>query len=223
MLLAAGRGERMRPLTDVEPKPLLRVGGKPLIEYHLERLAGAGFREVIINTAWLGARIEAALGGGERFGLSITYSHERPEALETGGGIFRALPLLGPGPFLVVNGDVWTDIDFAALRRDPPVNSLAHIVLVKNPPQHARGDFRLENGWVAEGEGLRHTYSGIGIYRPEFFAGCSPGKFPMLPLMRRAIAARELSGELHTGRWNDIGTVGRLQALDAELMQAKVS
>ena len=223
MVLAAGRGERMRPLTDVEPKPLLRVGGKRLIEYHLERLAGAGIREVVINTAWLGDMIEAALGRGERLGLAITYSHERPEALETGGGIFRALPLLGPEPFLVVNGDVWTDVDFAALRRDPPGNSLAHLVLVKNPPQHARGDFRLENGWVAEGEGLRHTYSGIGIYRPEFFDGCSPGKFPMLPLMRRAIAARELSGELHTGRWYDVGTVERLQALDAELLQEKVS
>lgn len=223
MVLAAGRGERMRPLTDVEPKPLLRVGGKRLIEYHLERLAAAGFRDVVINTAWLGDMIEAALGGGERLGLSITYSHERPEALETGGGIFRALPLLGPGPFLLVNGDVWTDVDFTALRRDPPGNSLAHLVLVKNPPQHARGDFRLENGWVAEGDGLRHTYSGIGIYRPEFFDGCSPGKFPMLPLLRRAIAARELSGELHTGRWYDVGTVERLQALDAELMRARVS
>ena len=147
MVLAAGRGERMRPLTDVEPKPLLRVSGKRLIEYHLERLAAAGFRDVVINTAWLGDMIEAALGNGAQLGLAITYSHERPEALETGGGIFRALPLLGPGPFLLVNGDVWTDVDFAALHRDPPGNSLAHIVLVKNPPQHARGDFRLETGW----------------------------------------------------------------------------
>ena len=223
MVLAAGRGERMRPLTDAEPKPLLRVGGKRLVEYHLESLARAGFRDVVINTAWLGDMIEAALGNGARYGLAITYSHERPEALETGGGIFRALPHLAPGPFLLVNGDVWTDVDFSALRRDPPGKSLAHIVLVKNPPQHARGDFRLENGWVAEGEGLRHTYSGIGIYRPEFFAGCTPGKFPMLPLLRRAIAARELSGELHPGRWYDVGTVERLQALDAELTRAKVS
>ena len=223
MVLAAGRGERMRPLTDAEPKPLLRVGGKRLVEYHLESLARAGFRDVVINTAWLGDMIEATLGNGARYGLAITYSHERPEALETGGGIFRALPLLAPGPFLLVNGDVWTDVDFSALRRDPPGKSLAHIVLVKNPPQHARGDFRLENGWVAEGEGLRHTYSGIGIYRPEFFAGCTPGKFPMLPLLRRAIAARELSGELHPGRWYDVGTIERLQALDAELTRAKVS
>jgi MurNAc alpha-1-phosphate uridylyltransferase len=217
MVLAAGRGERMRPLTDAAPKPLLTVGGKRLIDYHLERLAAAGFRHVVINTAWLGDMIEAALGDGARLGLAITYSHERPEALETGGGIFRALPLLGSAPFLLVNGDVWTDIDFAALRRDPPAGSLAHIVLVRNPPQHARGDFVLGHGYVSEGEGPRHTYSGVGIYRPELFAGCEPGKFPLLPVLRRAIAARQLTGELHAGRWYDIGTVERLQALDAEL------
>jgi len=138
LIFAAGRGERMRPLTDTTPKPLLRVGGKRLIEYHLERLAAAGFRDVVINTAWLGDMIETVLGSGKRFGLAITYSHERPEALETGGGIFRALPLLGSAPFLLVNGDVWTDIDFGALRRDPPAGSLAHLVLVRNPPQHLR-------------------------------------------------------------------------------------
>jgi MurNAc alpha-1-phosphate uridylyltransferase len=217
MVLAAGRGERMRPLTDSQPKPLLSVGGKRLIEYHLERLAAAGFRRVVINTAWLGEVIETVVGGGERFGLAITYSHERPEALETGGGIFRALPLLGSAPFLLVNGDVWTDIDFCALRRGPPVGSLAHLVLVPNPPQHARGDFLLEGGKVCEGEGLRYTYSGIGVYRPEFFAGCTPGKFPLLPLLRRAIAGRALSGELHAGRWYDVGTVERLAELDAQL------
>jgi MurNAc alpha-1-phosphate uridylyltransferase len=217
MVLAAGRGERMRPLTDDQPKPLLRVAGKRLIEYHLERLAAGGFREVVINTAWHGDQIEAALGAGAQFGLSITYSRERPEALETGGGILNALPLLGSGPFLLVNGDVWTDIDFGALHRPPPAQSLAHLVLVPNPPQHARGDFLLEQGMVADGEGERRTYSGIGIYTPEFFAGCTPGKFPLLPLLRRAIAARRLSGELHGGRWSDIGTVERLQALDVEL------
>ncbi|HTU68044.1 MAG TPA: nucleotidyltransferase family protein [Steroidobacteraceae bacterium] len=217
MVLAAGRGERMRPLTDREPKPLLRVGGKRLIEYHLERLAKGGFRDVVINTAWLGDMIESALGNGERYGLSITYSHERPEALETGGGIFRALPLLGSAPFLIVNGDVWTDIDLGALHRAPPRNALAHLVLVPNPPQHPRGDFRLEDGFVAEGEGVRHTYSGVGIYTPEFFDGSSPGKFPLLPLLKRAIAQRALSGELHEGRWYDIGTIERLRALDAQL------
>jgi MurNAc alpha-1-phosphate uridylyltransferase len=220
MVLAAGRGERMRPLTDREPKPLLRVGGKRLIDYHLERLAAGGFREVVINTAWLGDLIEATLGDGTRYGLAITYSHERPEALETGGGIHRALPLLGSAPFLLVNGDVWTDIDFGALRREPPAQSLAHLVLVPNPPQHARGDFRLAQGLVAEGEGVRYTYSGIGIFRPEMFADCAPGKFPLLPLLRQAIAQRRLSGQLHGGRWYDIGTVDRLQALDAELAGA---
>jgi N-acetyl-alpha-D-muramate 1-phosphate uridylyltransferase len=176
---------------------------------------------VVINTAWLGDMIPAALGAGGQYGLAITYSHERPEALETGGGIFQALPLLGSGPFLLVNGDVWTDVDLGALRRDPPEGSLAHLVLVRNPPQHPRGDFCLAEGpgggAVSEGEGLRHTYSGVGIYRPEFFAGCTPGKFPLLPLLRRAIAQRALSGELHAGRWYDIGTAERLAALDAEL------
>ena len=217
MVLAAGRGERMRPLTDEQPKPLLQVGGKRLIEYHLERLSAAGFREVVINTGWLGDKIEAALGTGGQFGLAISYSHERPEALETGGGIFKALPLLGSAPFLLVNGDVWTDIDFGALRREPPEGSLAHLVLVPNPPQHARGDFLLTNGVVSEGEGSRQTYSGVGIIRTQLFAGCQPGKFPLLPLLRRAIAERALSGELHAGRWYDIGTTERLAALDAQL------
>jgi len=222
MVLAAGRGERMRPLTDREPKPLLRVGGKRLIEFHLERLAAAGFHQVVINTAWLGDLIEETLGNGARYGLAITYSHERPEALETGGGIHRALPLLGSEPFLIVNGDVWTDIDFGALRT-LRAQALAHLVLVPNPPQHARGDFRLEQGLVEEGEGQRYTYSGIGVFRPALFDGCAPGKFPLLPLLRKAIAARRLSGELHRGRWFDIGTVERLNALDAELAAAKVS
>jgi N-acetyl-alpha-D-muramate 1-phosphate uridylyltransferase len=224
MILAAGRGERMRPFTDREPKPLLRVGGKRLIEYHLERLAAGGFRDVIINTAWLGDTIEAALGSGARYGLSITYSHERPDALETGGGIFNALPLLGSAPFLIVNGDVWTDMDLGVLRHAPPDNSLAHLVLVANPPQHARGDFLLDDGQLSEGPGLRHTYSGVGIYRPELFASCEAGKFPLLPLLRKAIVQRALTGQLHTGRWYDIGTIERLQLLDAQLSQvAKVS
>jgi MurNAc alpha-1-phosphate uridylyltransferase len=223
MVLAAGRGERMRPLTDREPKPLLRVGGRRLIEFHLDRLAAAGFRDIVINTAWLGDLIEAELGDGARYGLAITYSHERPEALETGGGIHRALPLLGSGPFLIVNGDVWTDIDFGALRQALPARSLAHLVLVPNPPQHARGDFRLEQGRVEEGEGERFTYSGIGVFRPALFDACAPGKFPLLPLLREAIAAGRLSGEVHRGRWFDIGTVERLNALDAELSAAKGS
>jgi N-acetyl-alpha-D-muramate 1-phosphate uridylyltransferase len=217
MVLAAGRGERMRPLTDREPKPLLRVGGKRLIEYHLERLAAGGFHEVVINTAWLGDMIETVIGRGERYGLSITYSHERPDALETGGGIFNALPQLGSAPFLLVNGDVWADIDFGALRRAPPRGSLAHLVLVTNPPHHMRGDFLLTDGQVSDGEGTRYTYSGIGIYTPDLFAGSTAGKFPLLPLLRNAIAARALSGELHEGRWYDIGTIERLNALDVQL------
>jgi MurNAc alpha-1-phosphate uridylyltransferase len=217
MILAAGRGERMRPLTDHAPKPLLSVGGKRLIEWHLAHLAAGGFREVVINTAWLGELVEAALGDGSAYGLSITYSHERPEALETGGGIFNALPLLGSAPFLIVNGDVWTDIDFGALARRLPASSLAHLVLVPNPPQHPRGDFVLTNGLVNEGEGSRYTYTGIGVYRPELFADSKPGKFPLLPLLRAAIARGALSGEVHGGRWHDIGTVERLASLDAEL------
>jgi MurNAc alpha-1-phosphate uridylyltransferase len=227
MVLAAGRGDRMRPLTDREPPPLLRVGGKRLIEWHLDRLAAGGFREIVVNTAWLGDMIPSAIGTGEQFGLSITYSHERPEALETGGGIFQALPLLGSAPFLLVNGDVWTDVDFGALRRDPPAGALAHLVLVRNPPQHPRGDFCLaespRQGWLSEDEGSRHTYSGIGIYRPEFFEGCTPGRFPLLPLLLRAISRRALSGELHQGRWYDIGTPERLASLDAELSRKQVS
>jgi N-acetyl-alpha-D-muramate 1-phosphate uridylyltransferase len=219
MILAAGRGERMRPLTDIVPKPLLHVNGERLIEYHLKRLATASLRDIVINTAWLGDLIPAALGDGSRYGVRIKYSHERPAALETGGGVFNALPLLGPGPFLLVNGDVWSDVDFASLSL--PASSLAHIVLVPNPPQHARGDFSLVDRQVREdADGERWTYSGIGVYRPEFFADCSPGKFPMLPLFKRAIGQNALTGEVHRGRWYDIGTPERLTRLDRELRSA---
>jgi MurNAc alpha-1-phosphate uridylyltransferase len=219
MILAAGRGERMRPLTDACPKPLLTVGGQRLLEYHLRGLAAAGFREIVINTAWLGEMIPAAIGDGARYGVTIAYSHERPVALETGGGIFHALPLLGPEPFLLVNGDVWIDIDFQPLRTALAACADAHLVLVHNPPQHARGDFVLEAGLLHEGAGPRYTYSGVGVYRPEFFAGCTPGRFPLLPLLRRAIDAGRLSGQIHPGRWYDIGTPERLAALDEELRQ----
>jgi N-acetyl-alpha-D-muramate 1-phosphate uridylyltransferase len=215
MVLAAGRGERMRPLTDHTPKPLLPVGGRPLIAWHLEALARAGVREVVINLSWLGEQIRAALGTGTAFGLRIAYSEEGPVPLETGGGIFRALPLLGPGPFLVVNGDTWTDVDLAGLAVGPEAD--ARLVLVPNPPHHPRGDFGLEGGRVVEAEAGRHTYSGIGVYRPELFAGCEPGRFPLLPLLRRAIAAGRLEGQLHTGAWHDVGTPERLAALDAAL------
>jgi MurNAc alpha-1-phosphate uridylyltransferase len=211
MVLAAGRGERMRPLTDEVPKPLLPVRGKPLIVHHLERLAGCGVRDVVINVAWLGDRIRAALGDGAAFGVSIRYSDEGSQALETGGGIFRALPWLGSEPFLVVNGDVFTDFDFAALSIAP--ESWAQLLLVPNPMQHPRGDFALEDGRVVETGPMRWTYSGIGLYRTQLFDGCQPGRFPLLPLFRRAMAAGCLSGQIYHGVWSDVGTVERLAAL----------
>jgi len=212
MLLAAGRGERLRPLTDSIPKPLLEVRGEPLVGWHLRALARAGVRDVVINLAWLGAQISARIGDGARYGLRVQYSPEPEGALETGGGIFQALPLLGPGPFLVVNGDTFTDIDFATLAIAP--HELAHLVLVPNPAHHPGGDFALLDGQVqAQGE-PRFTYSGVGVYRPGLFAGCSPGRFPLLPLLRNAIAARALGGELHAGAWTDVGTVERLAALN---------
>lgn len=215
MILAAGRGERMRPLTDKTPKPLLQVGGKRLIEYHLEALAAAGFVEVVINHAHLGEQIEQVLGSGERYGLRIHYSPEGT-ALETGGGIFHALPLLGDAPFLVVNGDVWCDYPFARLKGI--ATSMAHLVMVPNPPQHPHGDFFLHHGKVSEAAGgERLTFSGIGLYHPSLFDGCEGGGFPLAPLLRRAMAAGRVSGERFDGSWFDIGTPERLQQLDRML------
>ncbi|MGH8232507.1 MAG: N-acetylmuramate alpha-1-phosphate uridylyltransferase MurU [Steroidobacteraceae bacterium] len=211
MVLAAGRGERMRPLTDTVPKPLLEVRGKPLIVYHLEKLARLGVRQVVINLAWLGQRIRAALGDGARWNLAIHYSDENGAALETGGGIFQALPWLGSEPFLVVNADVYTDFDFGELRIAP--EALAQLLLVANPVQHPEGDFALLEGRVHEQGGARYTYAGIGLYRAELFAGCSAGRFPLLPLLLRAIAARRLHGQLYQGAWSDVGSVERLAAL----------
>jgi MurNAc alpha-1-phosphate uridylyltransferase len=215
MVMAAGRGERMRPITDTLPKPLVLVAGKPLIGYHLERLAAAGVREVVINLSWLGELIRSALGDGRDFGISIAYSEEGPVPFETGGGIFKALPLLGSGPFLVVNGDTWSDIDYGHLALEDGAHG--RIVLVPNPTHNTRGDFGLEGDVVVDREVDRFTYSGVGVYRPEFFAGCSPGRFPMLPLMKRAISSRVLRGELHRGEWCDVGTPERLAALDADV------
>jgi len=215
MVLAAGRGERMRPVTDTLPKPLVPVAGKPLIGYQLQRLAAAGVREVVINLSWLGERIRSTLGDGRDYGLSIAYSEEGPVPLETGGGIFRALPLLGSGPFLVINGDTWSDIDYSHLVLEDGAHG--RIVLVPNPTHKARGDFGLEGDLVVDREVDRFTYSGVGVYRPEFFAGCSPGKFPMLPLLKRAISSRLLRGELHRGEWCDVGTPERLATLDADV------
>ncbi|HEV7631602.1 MAG TPA: nucleotidyltransferase family protein [Steroidobacteraceae bacterium] len=215
MLLAAGRGERMRPLTDHTPKPLLRVGDRTLIDWHLRKLARAGIREVVINLSWLGDQIRAELGRGGDYGLDIVYSQEPSPPLETGGGLFHALPLLGSDPFLLVNGDVFTDIDFAALAIEPEL--LAQLVLVPNPPHHPAGDFLLHAGRISEQAGESLTYSGIGVLRPELFAGCNPGRFPLLPLLQRARAAGRLGGQKHAGTWLDVGTPERLAELNATL------
>jgi N-acetyl-alpha-D-muramate 1-phosphate uridylyltransferase len=218
MLLAAGRGDRMRPLTDNCPKPLLQVAGKPLIAWHLERLAAAGFTEVVINLSWLGEQIAAALGDGARHGVRIAWSREPWPALETGGGIFNALPLLGPAPFLLVNGDVYTDVDFTCLGLAP--GDLAQLVLVPNPEHHPRGDFWLDGaGRIIAGgsDAQRLTYSGVAVLDPALFEGAEPGRFPLLPWLERAREAGRLGGQRHAGRWLDVGTPERLASLDAEL------
>lgn len=214
MILAAGRGERLRPLTLQTPKPLLMVRGRPLIAWHLASLARMGVREVVINVSWLGEQIRATLGDGAAFGLAVHYSDEGPEPLETGGGIFRALPLLGPDPFLLVNGDIFTDLDPGRLVLEP--DALAHLVLVPNPAHHPRGDFALAAGRIQEAGEPRYTYSGVGVYRPELFAGCSDGRYPLLPLLQRAIALGRLYGEVYTGRWTDVGTPERLAAIERD-------
>jgi MurNAc alpha-1-phosphate uridylyltransferase len=215
MILAAGRGERMRPLTDASPKPLLKVGGKALIEYHIEGLVRAGITDIIINHAWLGEQFEQALGSGARFGARLAYSPEGAKALETGGGIFKALPMLGDGPFVVVNGDIWTDFPFARLTT---LNvDLAHLVLVPNPPQHPNGDFVLDGGFVQSDGEAKLTFSGIGVYRSQLFAGCTAGAFQLAPLLRKAMLSRQVSGERYAGRWFDIGTPQRLEQLDQSL------
>lgn len=217
MILAAGKGERLRPLTLHTPKPLVRAGGIPLIEYHLRALKTAGFTEIVINHAWLGEQIEAFLGDGRQLGLSIRYSPEG-EPLETGGGIFRALPLLGDEPFLVVNGDIWTDCDFTALnssRNGAPIKGLAHLVLVDNPLHHPAGDFALVGGEVRDDASLPGlTYSGIAVLHPRLFATCSEGAFKLAPLLRDAMAKGQVTGEHFTGRWVDVGTHERLAEVE---------
>ncbi|MBC9252458.1 mannose-1-phosphate guanylyltransferase [Pseudomonas alcaligenes] len=217
MILAAGKGERLRPLTLHTPKPLVRAGGVPLIEFHVRALAAAGFSELVINHAWLGQQIEDYLGDGARYGLCIRYSAEG-EPLETGGGISRALPLLGNEPFLVVNGDIWCDYDFAALRR--PLAGLAHLVLVDNPGHHQGGDFQLRDGQVSDAIAGQPslTYSGIAVLHPQLFAGCPAGAFKLAPLLRQAMAAGQVSGERFAGRWVDVGTHERLAEVERLLV-----
>jgi MurNAc alpha-1-phosphate uridylyltransferase len=213
MILAAGRGERLRPLTDTTPKPLLRVRGQPLIERHVVALARAGISRIVINLAWLGSQIRDYLGDGARYGAAIIYSEEAPQALETGGGIFRALPHLEPGPFAVVNGDIFTDFPFETLALHSTRD--AHLVLVPNPPQHALGDFGIEQGMALAEAASRYTFSGIATYRSAFFAACADGAFPLKPLLLRSMAARRCSAQLYAGAWEDVGTAARLQALNA--------
>lgn len=216
LIFAAGRGERMRPLTDATPKPLLQAGGKRLMEWHLENLARADVREVVINTSHLAGQFPAVLGDGTRWGLRIAYSHEGPQPLETGGGMLRALPLLGTGPFIAVNGDIWTDFDFSGLPQNP--EGLAHLVLVDNPPHYPRGDFALRDARVFDEPQL--TFAGIGVYRPELLDGHRPGKFGIVPILRAAMRAGKVSGEHYRGAWSDIGTPQRLADLDARLRSA---
>lgn len=215
MILAAGRGERLRPLTDHLPKPLIEVAGKPLIAHHLCALAAAGFERVVINVAWLADAIVEALGDGERFGLALAYSREPPGALDTGGGIRAALPLLGGAPFLVVNADVYTDLDFNRLHGCAPPQAGAHLLMVANPPHHADGDFGLNAGHVNLSR-PRTTYAGIGVYDPALFAAHEPGRFPLVEVLRPAIAAGRVTGERHHGRWHDVGRPQALTALAEE-------
>jgi MurNAc alpha-1-phosphate uridylyltransferase len=213
MILAAGRGKRLRPHTDTLPKPLLPVRGKPLIEYHLEALAAAGFREIVINRGHLGERLPEALGDGARWGVTIRWSVEPPEALETGGGLHQALPLLGSGPFLAVNGDIWTDYPFARLRAVKC--DYAHLVMIANPPHNPDGDFHLAGGRLQPDGEPRLTFSGIAVYHPRLFDGCSAGRYSVVPLLLDAMRTRIVTGERYHGAWSDVGTPERLAEVEA--------
>lgn len=228
LIFAAGLGERMRPLTDRMPKPLLSVGGKPLIVWHLEKLAAAGVHYVVINTSHLAEQFPDTLGDGSRWGLRIRYAYEGPTPLETGGGMLNALPLLGSAPFIAVNGDIWCDADFAALPSEPA--GLVHLLLVDNPPQHPLGDFALDAQGIVHDDGdARLTFSGIGVYRHELLrnwrevignaigADAQPPRFRLVPLLRAAMTNGAISGSHYRGAWTDVGTPQRLAQLEAEL------
>jgi N-acetyl-alpha-D-muramate 1-phosphate uridylyltransferase len=214
MILAAGRGERMRPLTDTVPKPLLEVAGKPLIVHQIEALESVGIERIVINTGRLGDQIQYHLGSGESFGVSIFYSEEGEVPLETAGGIVKALPLLGNEPFIVTNADIYSDFDYQTLATEP--DSDAHLVLVDNPPHNPDGDFALENGRLHNEGSQRLTYSGIGLFYPHFFENCVPGKSPLAPLLRQSAIANRLSGQHFKGYWRDIGTPERLDDVNKE-------
>ena len=208
----------MRPLTSDMPKPLLSAGGKPLIDYHIEALARAGITELVVNLSWQGAKLRGYLGDGGRYGVSLRFSEEGPEPLETGGGIHHALPLLGPEPFWVVNGDISCDFPFTV--RGLPGGTLAHLVLVPNPAHHPDGDFVLRDGRIVSpdaGNTAKLTFAGISILAPALFNGAQPGRFPLAPLLRAAAARDQLSGECYNDRWTDVGTPARLRQLDTEL------
>lgn len=216
MILAAGRGERMRPLTDTLPKPLLAAGGKPLIVHHIEKLKAAGVTELVINHAWLGYKLVEALGDGSAFGVSIHWSAEA-SALETAGGIVQALPLFGADPFLVINGDTWLNLDYRTLVNQPLGTDLAHLWLVPNPPQHPHGDFSLHAGRVLDAPAF--TFSGVGLYDPAAFAGLPSGARKLAPLLREWMAQGRVGGAMLAGEWRDIGTTERLRELDDQLQR----
>ena len=211
MIMAAGRGERLRPLTDTLPKALVEAGNSSLLERHLTRLARAGFKQCVINLGHLGEQIKARVGDGSRWNIRIHWSDEQPEALETGGGIHKALPLLGTSPFLVVNGDVWTDFPFARLRAVKC--DWAHLVMIPNPPQHPSGDFTLLDSRIRVSGEPKLTFSGIGVYHPRLFKPCTPGKFSVVPLLRSAMENHLVTGEKYAGCWEDIGTLERLRLI----------
>jgi len=216
MILAAGRGERLRPHTDITPKPLIQVGKYQLIEYHLLNLAKAGIRDIVINISWLPDQIMQALGDGSDYSLNITYTDEGDQALETAGGIINAMPHLGDGPFMVINGDIWCDYDLTALLNRCSTHE-AHLVLVNNPEHNAAGDFALEHGLITNTAENRLTYSGIGVYTTAFFAETDPGKKPLAPILRKKAELNKVSGELYNGQWVDIGTIERLAQLRSYL------
>ncbi|RTE85619.1 MULTISPECIES: N-acetylmuramate alpha-1-phosphate uridylyltransferase MurU [Gammaproteobacteria] len=219
MILAAGRGKRMQPLTDHCPKPLLKVGGKPLIVWHIEKLKRMGVTDIVINVAWLPQQVISTLGGGERWGVNIHYSEEPEGGLETAGGIVRALPMLGDAPFIVVNGDIWTDFDF---QRFPelPSDELAHLVLVENPSHNESGDFGLVQNKVVN-SGARYTFSGMSVLRPELFTGITDSFLALKPIFDQAITGGYVSGQLYQGAWTDVGTPERLQAINASIEESE--